>query len=104
MPDFTGVPVQAHALPYADASIPSLSAGQASGAAAVLPGNAARRALSIMPNADGRLYYTGPAATDGPYYPLYASVARTLTGADCPAGAIYVTGQAQNSRLRIGEA
>jgi hypothetical protein len=50
--------------------------------------NANRLALSIMPNANGRLYYTGNAEADGPYYPLYAGVARTLTGSECPAGDI----------------
>jgi hypothetical protein len=68
MADFTGMPVQARALPYVDKSVSELSAGQATGAASVMTANADRLAISIMPNANGRLYYTGAAAADGPYY------------------------------------
>ena len=92
------------ALPYTDKSVASLATNQAAGTALVLAANAARRALTIMPNADGRLYFTGSAAADGPYYPLYAGVARTISGAECPAGVIYVTGQTAGTKLRIGEA
>jgi hypothetical protein len=100
----TGFPVEQKALPYVDVSVSSLSSGQAAGTTLVLAANASRRALTIMPNADGRMYYTGNAATDGPYWPLYANVARALSGAQCPAGDIFVTGQAAGSKLRIGEA
>jgi hypothetical protein len=100
----TGFPVEQLALPYTDMSVPSLSAAQAAGTALVLAANPARRALTIMPNADGRLYHTGSANADGPYWSLYAGVARTLTGPECPASDIYVTGQPVGSKLRIGEA
>jgi hypothetical protein len=70
-----------------------LSAGQATGAASVMTANADRLAISIMPNANGRLYYTGSGGGRWPLLPLYAGVARTLTGAECPAGDLYVTGQ-----------
>lgn len=92
------------ALGYVDVSVPALTAGQASGAESVVGANEYRRGVAFMPNADGRLYYTGPAAADGPYYSLYAGVTRTLTGADCPSGAIYVTGQTAGTKLRIGVA
>jgi hypothetical protein len=104
MTDFTGLPVQARALPYNDKSVADVSVRQAAGMDAVMSANANRLALSIMPNANGRLYYTGNAEADGPYYPLYAGVARTLTGSECPAGDIFVTGQSAGTRLRIGEA
>lgn len=100
----TGFPVEQKALPYVDVSVPSLSGGQAAGTSAVLAANASRRALAIMPNADGRMYFTSSASADGPYWPLYAGVMRTLSGAQCPAGDIFVTGQAAGTKLRIGEA
>lgn len=91
-------------LPYTDVSVASLSAGQAAGTALVQPANPTRKGLAIVPNADGRLYYTGSATADGVYHSLYAGVHKVLTGPDCPTGAIYVTGQVASTKLRMGEA
>jgi hypothetical protein len=101
MSDFTGMPVQARALPYVDKSVSERPPGRRR-AASVMTANADRLAISIMPNANGRLYYRGGGGRWA-LLPLYAGVARTLTGAECPAGDLYVTGQPRLS-LRIGEA
>lgn len=99
-----GFPTEQRALPYNDMSVASLSAGQAAGTASVLSANSSRRALMIIPNADGSLYFTGSATVDGPYYPVYAGVGFSLIGGECPTGAIFITGQTAGSKLRIGEA
>jgi hypothetical protein len=70
---------------------------------AVMSANANRLALSIMPNANGRLYYTGNAEADGPYYPLYRRRAHAHR-VRVPGRRHLVTGQSAGTRLRIGEA
>lgn len=97
-------PMAAYGFAYSDVSVVSLSAGQAAGTAQALSANPARKGLTITPNADGRLYFTGTATADGPYLQLYAGVTMTRVGGDCPTGAIYVTGQTAGTKLRMGEA
>lgn len=99
-----GSPIRDVGQAFADVSVASLSNEQAAGTTAVIAANPNRTGFAITPNADGRLYFTGPASADGPYFPLYLGVTRTLTGGDCPTGALYVTGQAAASKLRMGEA
>lgn len=89
---------------FTDASV-TLSAGQASGSAPVLAANPNRTGIAITPNADGRVYFTGTASADGPYFQLYAGVTFMRVGGECPTGDIYVTGQgATGAKLRMGEA
>jgi hypothetical protein len=97
------------ALPYVDKSVASLSATQAAGTDLVLAANPRRRAISIIPTVDSRLYYTGNKTADGPYFPMYGGVSFQRSGLECPAGDLYVTagdGSAlvTGSKLRIAEA
>lgn len=89
---------------FADVSVASLSAGQAAGTSPVIAANPNRTGITITPNADGRVYFSGDATADGPYFQLYAGVTMTRVGGECPTGALYVTGQTVSTKLRIGEA
>jgi hypothetical protein len=87
---------------FADRSVPVISASQAAGTASVLPANASRKVLALTPVADGRLYIAS-AAGGGFYWPLYAGVTKSLTGAECPTNALFVTGQPAGATLAIAE-
>ena len=104
MADFVQVSLAQLGSAFTDISVGSLSAGQAAGTASVAPADATRSAIFINPNADGRVYFTGDAAADGPYYSLYAGVPFLRTGAECPQGALFVTGQTAATKLQIGKA
>ena len=85
-----------------DRTVPALSAGQAAGTASVIDSNPARRAIMITPVNDGRLYIAS-AVGAGFYWPLYAGVTKSLTGADCPTNTLFVTGQPAGATLAIAE-
>lgn len=108
-PQFAQISLAQLGSAFADVSVATLSAGQAAGTAPVLDADETRTAIFINPNVDGRLYFTGPATGssgtyDGPYFNLYAGVPFVRTGAECPTGDLYVTGQAATTKLRIGKA
>lgn len=89
-------------LPYADASISSLSAGQAAGTAVILAADTARKALVINPPANCGLTLS----SGGPViWPLFANAPNSFTGQDCPTGALYLTaGLATAQALPMAEA
>jgi hypothetical protein len=98
------MPTEQFAQDYPDKSVIALTPAQAAGTDAVLPANINRKGIKIMPVSNGKLYFNGNAAADGAYYPLYAGVLREVEGQRCPTGALYVTGQAAGTKLRIAEA
>jgi hypothetical protein len=87
---------------FADVSVASLSSGQAAGTSSVIASNVNRKIIAITPANDGRLYIAS-AAGNGFFWPLYAGVTRTLSGADCPTNALFVTGQTVDTALPMAE-
>lgn len=100
--EFTQVALAQLGQAFTDVSA-TLSAGQAAGTTAALGANPNRTGIAITPNADGRVYFTGSATADGPYFQLYAGVTFMRVGGECPTGALFVTGQG-TAKLRMGEA
>lgn len=85
---------------FTDASITSLSAGQAAGTTAILPANPSRTALKLVPPADCTLTI-GSALTTG--IPLYGGVSNDLTGGDCPTNQLFVRGLSAGAALTMWE-
>jgi hypothetical protein len=96
-----GLPMALAGALFTDRSISSLSANQAAGTEAVLPGNADRIALKIVPPADCRLGITSGAATGTP---LYGGVENTFDGLGCPTNALYIGGLTTGAAVLIWEA
>jgi hypothetical protein len=96
----TPLPVGAPGTAYTDASIASLSAGQAAHTATVLAANANRKALMINPPADCILTIA-TAATAG--WPLFANVPNTIVGQECPTNALYLVGLSAGAAVTIWE-
>lgn len=85
---------------FTDASIPSLSAGQAAGTTAILAANTSRTALKIVPPADCTLTISA-ASTVG--IPLYGGVENTFEGGSCPTNDLFVRGLSVSAALTIWE-
>lgn len=85
-------------------SIVTLTAGQAAGTDALLPANAARKALMFGASVDFKIALTGGAA-DG--LRVYASARDSFVGKECPVGAVYLvpgSGLAAGAALVVWEA
>jgi hypothetical protein len=85
---------------FGDASVASLTAGQAAGTSIVLAANTARSALKIVPPADCYLA-VAPGKTAG--IPLYGGVQNTFEGNGCPTNALYLIGLSPGGAVMIWE-
>lgn len=90
-----------YALLYADRTVVSLTANQASGVDPVLLANSNRRGLKMQPLIDCT-YWIATGATTG--FLLVGGYENTLKGQECPANDIFVRGLTAGTPLLILEA
>lgn len=102
MGEFVQIGLAQLAPTFIDRTVASLSSGQAAGTASVIAANTARLSLILRAEKDCAIAFESGAAAG--VISLYAGLPRTLTGADCPANALYVLGLATADRLIIKEA
>ncbi|GGO95075.1 hypothetical protein [Stakelama pacifica] len=95
-------PTASVAVNYADRSIAALTAGQAAGTSAILSPHSrgTRRALMIVPPSDCVLTIASGAETG---VPLFGNLPNRVSGSDCPANELFVSGLAEGDALTIWE-